>query len=135
MCVSPGDACCAREGIKSRKLWAVVSLRMHSQALVQLTLPHSFPSSLCLAGQIHPGHSFLLLQSVLQPLEGPLRGVLSQLGSVLSRQPDLQFPIRSPRASTWLLNTYLDKARQPAWAKLRTMSYWRTAFDGCSCTP
>ncbi len=46
---------------------------------------------------------------MLQPLEGPLRGALSQLGDLLSRQSDLQFPIRSPQASTWLLNTYLDE--------------------------
>ena len=64
------------------------------------------PSSVELLGQqvdLKP------LQPVLAPLEGPLRGALAQLGELLSRQSDLEFPIRSPRASTWLLNTYLDE--------------------------
>lgn len=79
------------------------------------------------------------LQGVLQPLEGPLRGALSQLGDLLSRQADLQFPIRSPRASTWLLNTYLDEVTaaaavgrgQRGWGKAELS--WRPVSPARQC--
>jgi hypothetical protein len=53
------------------------------------------------------------LRAALQPLDGPLRSAISQLGSLLSGAPDLTFPIpaaasKPGAASTWLLNTYLD---------------------------
>ena len=51
-----------------------------------------------------------------------MRGALSSLSSLLARQSDLQFPIPTPQASTWLLNTYLDEVggldlppQQPGW--------------------
>jgi hypothetical protein len=49
------------------------------------------------------------VKTALQPLDGPLRSVVSQIGSLLSGAPDLKFPIQSPAPSTsWLLTTYLD---------------------------
>ena len=30
----------------------------------------------------------------------------------MSQQPDLQFPIKSDRAQSWLLTTYLDEVSQ-----------------------
>jgi hypothetical protein len=36
----------------------------------------------------------------------PTRAV--QVSDAISSQPDLQFPIQSPQAQTWLLTTYLD---------------------------
>lgn len=50
------------------------------------------------------------VKSALQPLDGPLRSAVSQLGQILSGAPELKFPIQSPAPSTsWLLTTYLDK--------------------------
>jgi hypothetical protein len=49
------------------------------------------------------------LAAALQPLDGPLRTLISQAGGLLSGIPDLKFDIpRSQQSSTWLLNTYLD---------------------------
>ena len=46
---------------------------------------------------------------MLRPIEDPLRSALTQLGSLLSDAPPLQIPLSGTRrASTWLLNTYLD---------------------------
>lgn len=49
------------------------------------------------------------LRSALQPLDGPLRSAVAQIGSLLSNVPDLNLPIPTQgRQSTWLLNTFVD---------------------------
>ncbi|GAB4821945.1 hypothetical protein N2152v2_008991 [Parachlorella kessleri] len=91
--------------VRSPKLLQV-QFRQGRVATPQLLQDVALPQSLDVLGRqvdISP------LQSVLQPLEGPLRGALSSLSGLLARQSDLQFPIPAPQASTWLLNTYLDE--------------------------
>ena len=48
-------------------------------------------------------------REALKPINDRINGLISQVGSMISRQPDLQFPIRNDRAQTWLLTTYLDE--------------------------
>lgn len=49
------------------------------------------------------------VKAALQPLDGPLKAAVGQLGSLLSGAPDLRFPINSPAPNaSWLLTTYLD---------------------------
>ena len=53
----------------------------------------------------------IVLQDALQPVNAALWSGFRNLASLVSSQPDLKFQIpRSAGASSWLLNTYLDKA-------------------------
>lgn len=90
--------------VRSPKLLQV-KFREGRVATPELLQDVALPQSLEVLGQrvdLSP------VQGALQPLEGPVRGVLSQLGGLLAQQPDLQFPIQPAQASTWLLNTFLD---------------------------
>ena len=42
-----------------------------------------------------------------------------QAARIVSQQPDLQFPIKSDRAQSWLLTSYLDEVR--SWLKFATL--------------
>ena len=48
------------------------------------------------------------MQGALQPVNAAVWGSLRQVASFVSNQPDLKFQIPQG-ASSWLLNTYLDK--------------------------
>lgn len=66
------------------------------------------PSSITVLGQpvdLSP------LKAALQPVESIAQGAVRQLAALLAQQPDLQFPISSRQAQTWLINTYLDEVR------------------------
>jgi hypothetical protein len=70
----------------------------------------SVPDSVSVLGQtidVSP------LRGLLQPVGDGLSGLISTVGGLLSRQPDLSFPLPGAgggeRASTWLLTTYLDE--------------------------
>ena len=72
----------------------------------ELLADFDIPSSVDILGQ---SVDLTPVKSLLQPLDGPVRSVVSQIGSLLSGAPDLKFPIQSPAPSaSWLLTTYLD---------------------------
>lgn len=49
------------------------------------------------------------VKQVLQPVNQGLNNLISEVGKLVSQSPDLQFPIQSDQAQTWLLTTYLDE--------------------------
>lgn len=52
----------------------------------------------------------MTLQAVLQPGQGAVEQVVSNVSRLLQQQPDLTFPIaQGATSSTWLLTTYLDE--------------------------
>lgn len=55
--------------------------------------------------------SWVCTQSALQPAQSAAQDAIQQLARLVSQQPDLQFPISTDKAQTWLINTYLDEAR------------------------
>lgn len=72
----------------------------------ELLTDFEVPSSVDVLGQ---NVDLTAVKAVLQPLDGPVRSFVSQIGSLLSGAPDLKFPIQSPApAASWLLTTYLD---------------------------
>jgi len=72
----------------------------------ELLTDFEMPSSVDVLGQ---NVDLSALKAALQPLDGPVRSVVSQIGSFLSGAPDFKFPIQSPAPSaSWLLTTYLD---------------------------
>ena len=73
----------------------------------ELLADFELPSNVELLGQ---NLDLTPIKSVLQPLDGPLKSAVNQLGQLLAGIPDLKFPIDSPAPSAaWLLTTYLDK--------------------------
>jgi hypothetical protein len=52
------------------------------------------------------------IRGLLQPVGDGLSGLIGTVGGLLSKQPDLSFPLPGAaggeRTSTWLLTTYLD---------------------------
>ena len=52
-------------------------------------------------------------QEALQPAQSAARGAIERLAQLVSQQPDLQFPISSDRAQSWLINTFLDEVLLP----------------------
>ena len=46
-------------------------------------------------------------------VDGPSHNTVMQAARFVSQQPDLQFPITSDSAQSWLLTTYLDEVRSP----------------------
>ena len=72
----------------------------------ELLSDFELPSSVDVLGQTV---DLSMVKSALQPLDGPLRSAVSQLGGLLAGAPDLKFPISSSAPNTsWLLTTYLD---------------------------
>ncbi|KAH7619209.1 hypothetical protein Ndes2526B_g06162 [Nannochloris sp. 'desiccata'] len=72
----------------------------------ELLTDFEVPSSVDVLGQ---NVDLSAVKALLQPLDGPVRSFVSQIGSLLSGAPDLKFPIQSPAPSaSWLLTTYLD---------------------------
>lgn len=91
--------------IRSPKLLQV-AFQEGQIATPQLLADFELPASIDVMGQ---PIDMTPLQSLLKPLDGPLRSAVAQLGSLLSSAPDLKFPINtSASPSTWLLNTYVD---------------------------
>lgn len=41
-------------------------------------------------------------------MKSNIEGLIASVGSLVRQAPDLQFPIQSDGAQTWLLTTYLD---------------------------
>ena len=69
----------------------------------------SIPESISVLGQTV---DLTPVRGLLQPVGDSLSGLLGTVGGLLSRQPDLSFPLPGAaggRASTWLLTTYLDE--------------------------
>jgi hypothetical protein len=56
----------------------------------------------------------LAAQEALQPAQSAARGAIERLAQLVAQQPDLQFPIASDRAQSWLINTFLDEVLLPA---------------------
>ena len=65
----------------------------------------SFPSSLDVMGQTV---DLSAAAPILAPLQDVARQALSTIGSSLSQQSDLNIPITTDKAQSWLLTTYLD---------------------------
>jgi PAP_fibrillin len=64
------------------------------------------------------------LKTALRPVEDAAQGAVRQLASLISSQPDLQFPIPGQQAQTWLINTYLDEVHiRPATSTLYTRAH------------
>ena len=48
------------------------------------------------------------LKSALSPFQSSASSLFSQVANLVSQQPNLNIPIETNRAQTWLLTTYLD---------------------------
>lgn len=84
-----------------------------SVATPELLQDIELPSSITVLGQpvdLSP------LKAALQPVESIAQGAVRQLAALLAQQPDLQFPISSRQAQTWLINTYLDEVRRSSFS-------------------
>lgn len=72
----------------------------------QLLSDIELPSQLSVLGQ---NLDLTELKQALQPLSQGVKGFIDQVGTLISQQPDLSFPVpQSDSAQTWLLTTYLD---------------------------
>ncbi|KIZ02337.1 hypothetical protein MNEG_5623 [Monoraphidium neglectum] len=77
-------------------------------ATPQLLSDLSIPDSISVLGQ---SVDLTAVRGLLQPVESGLSGLISSVGSLISQQPDLSFPLpgaAGERGETWLLTTYLD---------------------------
>eukprot|EP00210_Caulerpa_lentillifera_P007375 g7048.t2 len=63
----------------------------------------NIPSSISVMGQD------LDVSAQLKPIESSVKDAVAQIGTFISRQPDLKIPISGQRAQTWLLTTFLDE--------------------------
>jgi len=72
----------------------------------QLLSEIELPNNLSVLGQ---AIDLTQLKSALDPINERLKGVLTQVGNLISQQPDLNFAVPSnDKIETWLLTTYLD---------------------------
>jgi hypothetical protein len=95
--------------VRSAKLLSV-EFREGRVATPELLADVALPAELEILGQ---RVDLAPLQAALEPLDGPLRALVAQIGAALAGVPDLRFPIpaaasKPGAAATWLLNTYLD---------------------------
>eukprot|EP01024_Parvocaulis_polyphysoides_P041396 TRINITY_DN37951_c0_g2_i1.p1 TRINITY_DN37951_c0_g2~~TRINITY_DN37951_c0_g2_i1.p1 ORF type:complete len:325 (-),score=37.19 TRINITY_DN37951_c0_g2_i1:162-1136(-) len=66
----------------------------------------NFPSQVSVFGQSIDLNS---LNQILEPGYESLKGVVGQLGNLISQAPNLEIPLDSQSTQTWLLTTYLDE--------------------------
>lgn len=90
-----------------------------SIATPELLSEIAIPDSVSVLGQTI---DLTAVRGLLQPVGDQLSDLIGQVGNLISKQPDLSFPlpgVSGERGQTWLLTTYLDEdTRITRWAAM-----------------